>query len=74
MTKKKLIDRTVATLEKLPKDKVHEVADYVDFVSKNFEEKILQKGLEDLASQSKSFEFLHDEGELYDESDLKEKY
>ncbi|MDZ7756523.1 hypothetical protein [Rhodohalobacter sp.] len=74
MTKKKLIDRTVKTLEKLPEDKVHEVADYADFVFKKYEEKILQKGLEALASQSKSFEFLQDEEELYDENDLIEKY
>lgn len=74
MTKKKLINRTVETLEKLPEDKVLEVADYADFVFKKYEEKILQKGLESLVSHSKSFSFLHDEEDLYDESDLKEKY
>lgn len=74
MTKKNLINRTLETLEKLPKDKVHEVADYAEFVLKKYDEQILQKGLETLVSQSKSFMFLHDEEELYDESDLKEKY
>jgi len=74
MTKKKLINRTVETLEKLPKDKVHEIADYADFVFKKHEEQVLQKGLQTLVSHSKSFAFLHDEEDLYDESDLKEKY
>jgi len=74
MTKKNLINRTVKTLQKLPKEKVHEIADYADFVFKKHEGQILQKGLETLVSQSESFEFLHDEEDLYDESDLKEKY
>lgn len=74
MTKKKLINRTVETLEKLPKDKVLEVADYADFIFKKYEEKILQKGLENLVNHSKSFAFLLDEEDLYDESDLKEEY
>lgn len=74
MTKRKLINRTLETLEKLPKDRVHEVADYADYIFKKYEEQTLQKGLETLVSQSESFAFLHDEEELYDESDLKETY
>ncbi|MFO7846282.1 MAG: hypothetical protein R6V27_06965 [Balneolaceae bacterium] len=74
MTKKKLIHRTVETLEKLPKEKVHEIADYADFVFKKYEEQVIQKGLQSLVSDSNSFAFLHDEEDLYDESDLKEKY
>lgn len=74
MTKKGLINRTVETLEKLPEDKIHEIADFADFVLKKYEEQILQKGIETLVSESDSFAFLHDEEDLYDESDLKEKY
>ena len=74
MTKKGLINRTVETLEKLPEDKIHEIADFADFVLKKYEEQILQKGIETLISQSDSFSFLHDEEALYDESDLKERY
>ncbi len=74
MTKKRLINRTVETLEKLPEDKIHEIATFADFVLKKYEEQILQKGIETLVSESNSFAFLHDEEDLYDESDLKEKY
>ncbi|MEX0648913.1 MAG: DUF2281 domain-containing protein [Balneolaceae bacterium] len=74
MTKKRLINRTVETLQKLPEDKIHEIADFADFVLKKYEEQTVQKGIETLVSESDSFAFLHDEEDLYDESDLKEKY
>lgn len=74
MTKKGLINRTIETLEKLPEDKIHEIADFADFVLKKYEEKTLQRGIETLASESDSFAFLQDEEDLYDENDLKEKY
>lgn len=74
MTKRVLINRTVETLEKLPEDKIHEIADFADFILKKYEDQILQRGIETLVSESNSFAFLHDEEDLYDESDLKEKY
>ena len=74
MTKKGLINRTIETLEKLPENKIHEIADFADFVLKKYEEQILQKGIETIISESTSFAFLHDEEDLYDESDLKERY
>jgi hypothetical protein len=74
MTKKNLINKTLETLEKLPEDKIHQVADFADYVLKKHEEQTLQKGIEVLVSRSDSFSFLHDEEDLYDESDLKEKY
>ncbi|MCO6475029.1 MAG: DUF2281 domain-containing protein [Phaeodactylibacter sp.] len=74
MTKRGLINRTVETLEKLPEDKIHEIADFADFILKKYEDQILQRGIETLVSKSDSFAFLHDEEDLYDEGDLKEKY
>ena len=74
MAKQKLIDRTVEALERLPEDKIHEVADFADFILKKYEEQILQKGIEALTSQSDSLAFLQEEEDLYDEGDLKEKY
>lgn len=74
MNKQGLINRTVETLEKLPEDKIHEIADFADFVLKKHEEQILRKGIETMVSESDSFAFLHDEENLYDEHDLKEKY
>jgi len=74
MTKKGLINKTVETLERLPEDKIQEVANFADFVLKRYEEQILQRGIETIVSESDSFAFLRDEEDLYDERDLKEKY
>lgn len=74
MNKKGLINKTIEALEKLPEDKVNEVATFADFVVKRYEEQTLQRGIETIVSQSESFAFLNEEEDLYDESDLKEKY
>ena len=74
MNKQKLIHKTVETLKKLPEDNVYEVVNFAEFTLKRYEEQILQKGVETIMSGSDSFAFLHDEEDLYDESDLKEKY
>ncbi|WP_194975154.1 hypothetical protein [Aquiflexum lacus] len=74
MTKQGLINWTIEALEKLPEDKVSEIAEFADFVLKKHEEQIIQKGIETLVSKSDSFAFLTEEEDLYDESDLKEKY
>jgi hypothetical protein len=74
MEKQTLINRTVKALEKLPEGEILQVADFADFVARRYEEHLLQKGMEKLQSDSESFSFLNDEEQLYDESDLKEKY
>lgn len=74
MNKQGLINRTVEALERLPEDKINEIADFADFVLKKYEEQTLQKGIETIVSESDSFIFLHDEEDLYDENDLKERY
>ncbi|WP_241685078.1 DUF2281 domain-containing protein [Cyclobacterium xiamenense] len=74
MSKKGLIHKTVETLEKLPEDSIQEIADFAEFMLKKNEEKILQKGIETMVSESDSFAFLQDEEDLYNEDDLKEKY
>jgi hypothetical protein len=74
MTKQGLIQKTVTTLEKLPEEKVSEIADFAEFLLKSYEEHILQKGIQELASNSKSFDFLKDEENLYTLDDLKERY
>lgn len=74
MTKQGLISRTIKTLEKLPEERIHEIADFADFVLNKYEEQTLQRGIETLVSESDSFAFLHNEEDLYDERDLKEKY
>ena len=44
-----LINQSIKSLEKLPEDKIHEVVDFIDFLSKKYEgEKELRKGIEQI--------------------------
>ncbi len=74
MTRETLLQRTLDHLSKLPQDKLSEVADYVEFIFKKYEDEILQKGIEKLVSNSKTFSYLKDDEDLYTVNDLKEKY
>jgi hypothetical protein len=74
MTKEALINKTLQTLSKLPQEKIKEVNDFADYILKKHDEEVLQKGIEHLASNSKAFEFLKEEEDLYSEDDLKEKF
>lgn len=74
MLNESLIHKTLNTLARLPHDKVREVADFADFILKKYEEEVLQKGIEKLVSQSKTYDFLKNEENLYSVEDLKEKY
>ena len=74
MEKETLIKRTVKTLSKLPQNKIREVSDFADFILKRYEEELIQKGMNVLASESKTFYFLKEEEDLYNVQDLKEKY
>ena len=70
-----LISQSIKSLQKLPDDKVYEVIDFIEFLSKkDIEEKALQKGIEKMVSQSKSFSFLNEEEDIYNETDVIEKY
>ncbi len=74
MSKKELIKQTINQLEKLPTEKIEEVYDYAEFISKRFEETSLIKGLTALNANSKSFAFLNEEEDLYSIADLKERF
>jgi len=70
-----LIDQGIDSLKKLPENKVYEVLGYINFLYvKHSEESVLQKGIEEITSQSKSFSFLNEEEDIYEENDLIEKY
>ncbi|MBI3814550.1 MAG: hypothetical protein HY279_08830 [Nitrospinae bacterium] len=74
MTKEILINKTVDYLKNLPDEKVAEVADFTEYLYQKYEEYIFNRGIRKLASESKSFEFLKEEEDLYTVNDLKEKY
>jgi hypothetical protein len=74
MTKESLIKKTLNALSKLPQEKVNEIADFTDYISKKYEEEILQKGIQKLVIESKTFSYLENEENIYTVNDLKEQY
>lgn len=75
MEKKELIKRGVKSLEKMPKNRVYEIVDFIDYTyGKCQEERDIQKGIDKIISQSESFLFLNEEEDIYEENDLIEKY
>ncbi len=74
MTKEAIIERTLKAIRQLPEDKAEEISDFADFVIKRYEENLLSRGIQQLVSDSQTFDFLNEEEDIYSESDLKEKY
>ena len=74
MSKQAIIERTLKAINQLPEDKAEEISDFADFVIKRYEETQLIKGMQQLTANSKAFDFLNEEEELYTEADLKEVY
>lgn len=74
MTRQAIIDKTIQAINLLPQDKAVEISDFADFIIKKYEEKILTDNIQKLASDSKAFDFLNSEEDLYSLEDLKEKY
>jgi hypothetical protein len=72
MTKQNIIDKTIERLKTLPNDKVLEVFDFADFISKRYEEEILTKGMNQIISEGNNFDFLMEEEDVYGFDDLKE--
>ncbi len=74
MNRETLIKNTVNKINKLPDSEIIEVSDFTDFLICKIEDQILTKGIEDVISKSKSFDFLNEEEDLYTVKDLKERY
>lgn len=74
ISKQAIIDRIIKAIYLLPVDKAAEISDFADFVSKRYEEQLLAQGIQQLAAESKVFDFLNTEEDLYTEADLKEVY
>ncbi|HED08848.1 MAG TPA: hypothetical protein ENI57_12070 [Ignavibacteria bacterium] len=74
MNREILINETISKISLLPDSRLKEISDYVDFLLKSYDDKKITEGIMKLTSESKSFDFLNDEEEIYDESDLIEKF
>ena len=73
MTQQKIIERTIEAIKQLPTEKAEEISDFADFVLKKFEEQSITGNIKKIVSDSKAFNFLSEEEELYSVKDVKEK-
>ena len=74
MTRQSIIEQTVGVINRLPENKAEEISDFANFVIRRYEEQRLTEELHNVISKSKTFEFLHEEEDLYSAADIKEKY
>ena len=74
MTKQAIIEQTVKAINQLPEDKAEEISAFAAFVMKRYEEQQLTEEIQQIVSNSQTFDFLNDEEDLYSASDLKEVY
>lgn len=74
MNRETLIEQTIEKLHQLPESKIQEVNDFACFLLSKIDDVILQEGIQKLTSDSKSFDYLKNEEDLYSVNDLKEKY
>ena len=66
-----LIQRTITALSKLPENKVNKVADFAEHILKKYDEEIIHQGIQNHTGNSKSFDFLKNEEDLFSLNDLK---
>jgi len=69
-----LVKRTIGKIEQLPTTRVREISDFVEFIIQRTDDAIITEGLQQLSSDSQTYDFLSDEPELYTVSDLKVKF
>ncbi len=74
MDRQLLIDDAVDKIRQLPDTKIQEINDFADFLLSKIDDRIISENIRKLSSESKSFDFLKDEEDLYDVNDLKERY
>ncbi len=74
MTREALIKKTIDHLTKLPDQKLREVSDFAEFLLNRIENQLMTEGIQKLTSDSKAFEFLEEDEDLYSLNDLKERY
>ncbi len=74
MNREGFIESIVDKIKKLPDTGVIEVNDFAEFLLSKIDDQIIRDGITKITAESKSFDFLVDEEDLYTVNDLKEKY
>lgn len=68
------MEDTISKLNRLSDEKLAEVNDFIDFLVSKMDDRIMQENLQNLSAQSRAFDFLDQEEDLYTVNDLKERY
>ena len=75
MEREVLIKRTIGKIEQLPTTRIQEVNDFVEFIIQRADDVLITEELQQLVSYShNTYDFLHNEPELYTVNDLKVKF
>jgi len=74
MEREVLMERTIRNMGQLPVTRVREVNDFVEFIIHRTDDAIITEGLQQLMSCSNTYDFLHNEPDLYSVNDLKVKF
>lgn len=74
MTNAQLVNKTILNIQKLPLNKVQEVNDFVEFLLNKIDDQIITEGIKSLVQDSKTFQFLENEPNLYSVNDLKIRF
>ncbi len=74
MNRQAIIERTIKAINQLPEDKAKEISNFAKFIMKQYEERVLTEGIAQISANTKAFDFLKDEEDLYTEADIKEPY
>ncbi len=74
MTREVLIKSTLDKVMQLPDKKIQEVNDFAEFLLSKIDDKIMQEGIQKLSYESKAFNYLKEEEDLYTVNDVKERY
>jgi len=74
MNRQVLIDNMINKINQLPDLEIKEVNDFADFLLSKIDDKIILEGIQTLVSDSKAYDFLKNDEDLYSVNDIKEKY
>lgn len=74
MNRELLIKETIDKIQQLPDGKIQEISDFAGYLLSKIEDNLLVNGIQKLTSESKSFEYLKNEEDLYSLNDIREKY
>ena len=74
MKKQAILEKTIQNISRLPEWRIKEVSDFVEFLIQKVEDRELVNEIQKNTAKSKSFHFLEEEEELYNDDDLTEKF